>query len=320
MVDFQRLASRVLIATATGGRKPLSILIYHRVLTERDWMLPEAPTADEFRWQMRLMRRHFNMLSLPQAIQLLRQGLLPARAACITFDDGYADTATVAYPILAELGIPMSIFVSSGYLEGGIMWNDTLLESVRRLPVNTLDLQEIGLPSYSIASQAARQQAAHDLIARCKYLDLAQRQEVADYLAHQSPTLPNTLMMTHAQTKELAEHGVEIGGHTISHPILIKLSPAQAQAEIVNDKARLEAITGHPVRLFAYPNGQPEVDYNNSHVRMVQEAGFEAAVTTGRGVSDHQTDLFQLPRFTPWAKSESRFLLSMALNSRIISR
>lgn len=320
MVDLQLFASRILIAAATGGRQRLSVLIYHRVLTEHDWMLPDVPRADEFRWQMRLMRRHFNMLSLPEAIRLLRQGKLPARAACITFDDGYADTATVAYPILAELGIPMTIFVASGSLDGGIMWNDTLMESVRCVPASELNLQEVGLPSYSIASDVTRRDAAYDLIARCKYLDMAQRQDVADYLAKQAPALPNTLMMTHAQVKALAEQGVEIGGHTINHPILTRISPEQAQAEIVNGRTDLEAITEKPVRLFAYPNGQPKVDYDESHVRLVQEAGFEAAVTTGRGVSDDKTDIFQLPRFTPWDKSESRFLLSMALNSRIISR
>lgn len=321
MVDFRQLGSRVLLATATGGRRPLSILIYHRVLTERDWMLPDVPIADEFRWQMSLMKRHFNMLSLPDAVRLLRENRLPARAACITFDDGYADTATVAYPILAELEIPMTIFVASGYLDGGIMWNDAILESVRRFSTNTLDLQEVGLPCYSLASRTEKQQAAYDLMARCKYLESGQRQHVADYLVRKaSSMLPNTLMMTHTQTRNLAERGVEMGGHTLNHPILTRLTPAEAQAEIADGKAHLESITGRPVRLFAYPNGQAGVDYNPSHIHMVQEAGFEAAVTTDQGVSSYKTDPFQLPRYTPWAKSKSRFLLRMALNSRVQSR
>lgn len=318
MVDFQQLASRVLLATATGGRKPLSILIYHRVLTERDWMLPDVPTADEFRWQMKLMKRHFNLLPLTDAVRLLGEGRLPARAACITFDDGYADTATVAYPILAELGIPMTIFVASGYLEGGMMWNDVILESVRRLEASELDLQDIGLPRYSLATKTDKQRAAYDLMVRCKYLETPERQDVAHYLARRAVSaLPHTLMMTHAQIRSLAERGVEMGGHTLNHPILTKLSPEEAQAEIVDGKTHLEDIIGQPVRLFAYPNGQAGVDYNNAHIRMVQQAGFEAAVTTDRGVSDQRTDLFQLPRYTPWAKSGSRFLLRMALNSRV---
>lgn len=284
-------------------------------------MLPDVPTTHEFRWQMRLMKKHFNMLSLSEAISLLRQGRLPSRAACITFDDGYADTATVAYPILAELEIPMTIFVASGSLEGGIMWNDALLESVRRHSSSTLDLRDIGLPCYSIGTKTTRQQAAYDLMAQCKYLDMNQRQDVTNYLARMVPTaLPETLMMTHTQIKDLADEGVEIGGHTINHPILTRLSPTQAQAEITEGKTALEAITRQPVRMFAYPNGQAGVDYNDSHIRMVQEAGFEAAVTTDRGVSDRQTDPFQLPRFTPWAKSEGRFLMRMALNSRNASR
>lgn len=320
MVDLQKFASRILMSTMTGGARRLSILIYHRVLVERDWMLPDVPTVEEFRWQMQLMRRHFNMLSLAEAYRLMKEDKLPARAACITFDDGYADTAIVAHPVLMELEIPMTIFVASGYLDGGMMWNDILLESVRRMSTDHLNLQDFGLPCYSMSSHSERQLAAYDLVARCKYLDPLRRQEITSYLAQQSRALPSHMMMSHNEIRHLAEQGVEIGGHTVNHPILTKLTAAQAQSEIAEGKAHLEAITEQPVRLFAYPNGRPGVDYNDSHVRMVQKAGFEAAVTTGRGVSDHSTDLFQLPRFTPWAKSTSRFLLSMALNGRHASR
>lgn len=320
MVDLQKFASRILMSTMTGGARRLSILIYHRVLVERDWMLPDVPTVEEFRWQMQLMRRHFNMLSLADAYRLMKEGKLPTRAACVTFDDGYADTATVAYPVLAELGIPMTIFVASGYLEGGMMWNDVIVESIRSIATDQLDLRDLGLPCYSIASQIDRQQAAYDLIIRCKYLDPAQRQDVTAHLARQVRALPKSLMMNHIELKMLAENEVEIGGHTVNHPILTKLSAIQAQSEISDGRAHLEAVTKQPVRLFAYPNGRFGVDYDDTHVRMAREAGFEAAVTTDRGVSDHKTDLFQLPRFTPWAKSGSRFLLSMALNSRITSR
>jgi peptidoglycan/xylan/chitin deacetylase (PgdA/CDA1 family) len=101
----------------------------------------------------------------------------------------------------------------------------------------------------------------------------------------------------------------------VSHPILARLEPDSASSEIRDSRSRLEAITGAPVTLFAYPNGKPGLDYLREHVGMVRELGFEAAVSTARGVAHSTSDPFQLPRFTPWDRTPGRFLLRLIQNT-----
>ena len=115
----------------TAGKQRLSILIYHRVLQSPDPLRPGEPIVDEFRQRMNLLRRYFNPLPLVEAIDRLQAGELPERAVCVTFDDGYADNESVALPILKKSGIPATVFVATGFLNGGQMWNDTVIESIR---------------------------------------------------------------------------------------------------------------------------------------------------------------------------------------------
>ena len=317
MLKLQHSVSRALLALSPLARRQrLSILIYHRVIRERDPMRPEVPTVDEFAWQMQLLQQHFTVLPLREAVQRLKQNRLPPRAVCVTFDDGYADTATVALPVLQRFGIPVTVFVAAAFLNGGRMWNDTVVESLRRHKGGELDLSALGLPVYPINSVASRTSAAYDIQQRSKRLQTAQRKEVTDCIASRSDSLPDDLMLTTGQLTMLHEQGVEIGGHTYSHPILNRLTPAQAQEEIQQGKIALEEIIGQPLNLFAYPNGRPGMDYNDSHVELVKRAGFNAAVATSWGVAGPRSDHFQLPRFTPWDKTASRFLLRMVLNSR----
>ncbi|HMV38562.1 MAG TPA: polysaccharide deacetylase family protein [Plasticicumulans sp.] len=302
-----------------GGRARLSILIYHRVLAAPDPLQPDIPDAALFRRHMHLLARQFRPLPLLEAVRRLREGSLPARAVCVTFDDGYADNAAIALPLLQQSGVPATFFVSTGFLEGGRMFNDTVFEVVRRLPEGTLSPDEVpGLdaPLAIGAGAASRIAAAHALIGAVKYLEPAARQAVVGRLAARVRDLPDDLMMTHAQLRALHAAGMEIGGHTVSHPILTRTPAAVARAEIAGGRAGLEALIDAPVRSFAYPNGKPGADYGPEHVAMVRELGFDCAVVTSHGVSVAATDPYQLARFTPWDRSESRFQLRMLRNSR----
>jgi peptidoglycan/xylan/chitin deacetylase (PgdA/CDA1 family) len=314
-IAFSTLGKALIRVLSPGGAHGLSILIYHRVLAEKDPLFPGEVDRLEFDQHITTIKSLFNIIPLIEAVRHLRAGTLPPRAACITFDDGYADNAEVALPVLQRHGVHATFFVATGFLNGGRMWNDTVIELVRRAPAGTLDASALGLGCHPLGALAERQGAIAALIGQLKYLPLEQRLAQVNRLVELTGSaLPDNLMMTTAQLRQLHQAGMDIGGHTVNHPILATLENGTARTEIAEGKRVLEEMIGAPVRLFAYPNGKPGSDYRAEHVALVKELGFEGAVSTAWGASKGAPDLFQLPRFSPWDRSPLRFALRMAMN------
>jgi peptidoglycan/xylan/chitin deacetylase (PgdA/CDA1 family) len=300
-----RLAGNMLSPAGERGR--LSILIYHRTLAAPDPILHDAIDAAGFERHMTLLAQEFNVIRLGEACELLSRGKLPARAVSITFDDGYADNEQIALPILKRLGLQATFFISTGFSNGGVMFNDGIIETVRLAPAGTHDLSSIGLGIQQLSGSVGRRAAVECLIAALKYRPVKEREAIVERLAAalRSP-LPRNLMMTPRQIVKLHAEGMEIGAHTVNHPILRSINEEEARTEIIASKNTLEEITGAPVRLFAYPNGKPGRDYGPEHVRIAREAGFSAAVSTVAGIAHSGSDLFQLPRFSPWDRNPLR--------------
>ena len=298
-----------------GQRARLSILIFHRVLSQQDPLFPGEQDARRFDEVLSWVARWFQVIALDEAASRLRTGTLPARAAAITFDDGYADNATNALPILRRHGMVATFFVATSFLDGGRMWNDSIIEAVRAFRGGLLDLRHGGLGSYHLDSYEQRRAAIDALLGQIKYLAPAKRREaVAFVLQSVGSALPDDLMMSSTQVMQLRQAGMQIGAHTCTHPILASLSDEEAFAEIIASKAVLESLLQEPVSLFAYPNGKPGKDYLAKHALMVKEAGFTAAVSTAPGVSSAATDPFQLPRFSPWDTGRLRYGIRMVAN------
>lgn len=270
--------------------------------------------AAGFNWQMALLSDFFNPLPLQIALDLQKSGDLPPASVCVTFDDGYADNVEIALPILEKYGIPATFFISSGFLDGGRMWNDTILESFKSIAAKEVDLSVIGLGHRPLATRSARRELAHEAIDALKHRPPEQRNAATRFIASLACGLPENLMMASSQVKRLVEAGMEIGGHTVSHPILSALDPDEARWEILDGKNALEALTGKPIVLFAYPNGKPGRDYSDDHKKLLPDLGFKAAVSTHWGVSTSATDIWQLPRFTPWDRKPAGFMLRMIRN------
>lgn len=292
----------------------LALLIYHRVLPAPDPVLGGEIDRALFRQHLAFASSHFNVLTLAEAIQGLRQGSLPPRAACITFDDGYADNFTIALPLLKEFNLPATFFIATGYLDGGRMWNDTIIEAIRGA---SPDLSLKGFGSFQLATAADRHTAAMAVVSALKFLPFEERQQRAEEIAAKiGAPLPENLMMTRAEVRALHAAGMTIGAHTEMHPILSRTSAAKAREEIVRGREQLEAIIGERIKFFAYPNGRPLRDYGAEHVDLVRALRFEAAVSTAWGVARRDSDLYQLPRFTPWDRDHLRFAARLIQNYR----
>lgn len=315
---LERPLLRAAAAACSGGGPQASLLtlIFHRVLPEPDPMLPDEPDAARFAAQVELLASCFNVLPLREAVQRLRAGTLPSRAACITFDDGYANNCEVALPILAAQGVPATVFVAPGFLDGGRMFNDSIIEAVRRAP-GRFDLRHCGLGEHRLDDVAARRALVDELLRHMKYLEPAERlARIAQVADAAGGTLPVDLMMSRDQVCQLHRSGIEIGAHTVDHPILTSVDDATAREQITAGKRELEEITGAPVRSFAYPNGKPRRDYDQRHVQMARESGFDLALTTAWGAAGRGSDPYQIPRVAPWDRTPLRFGLRLARAAR----
>lgn len=303
--------SAAAILSPAGAWASLIVFIFHRVLPQSDPVFPDIPHARDFECQMDLLSSLFHVLPLSEAAERLQARALPARAACITFDDGYADNLEIAAPILASRGLTATFFITTGFLDGGCMWNDSIIESIRSVR-GTLDLRDVGLDIYGLESPVAQRRAIDDILGRLKYLDPQRRlQQVQAIVARAQAPLPSDLMMTRGQVRSLAAMGMEIGAHSVSHPILSRVDPKSAHDEIVGSKEQLESIIGKRVLSFAYPNGRPSVDYDAAHVAMVRDAGFTSAVTTAWGRANKSTSPHEIPRVAPWDNSARRYALRL---------
>ncbi len=296
------------------ARNKLSILIYHRVLPDGDIGFGD-PSISQFSLQMRALRKHFNVLTLREAAEALTKNSLPPRAAVVTFDDGYEDNYSRAIPILQENGLKATFFIATDYLDGGIMWNDRISYSVLNSSYNKIDLKHLDLGVVELGGREQKLEVVKQLLGKTKHLEADQRMAASISIADVAQgAIPDDLMMSSQQVKQMRAAGMEIGGHTKSHPILSRISDATAQEEISGGKAFLENLLQEEITSFAYPNGKPKQDYDNRHALMVKDAGFQCAVSTSWGVSEPGSDIYQLPRFTPWDKTPWKYKLRLYRN------
>lgn len=298
-------------ASRGGAHGKLSTLIFHRVLPRPDPLFPNEVDAARFNAICSWIKSWFNVIPLDQAVRDLPRRALPARALAITFDDGYADNYEVAVPILRKHGLSATFFVATGFIDGGRMWNDTIIESLRACAYPSIDLRSLGatgLGLMTLERVSQRRMAIDSVLSAVKYLPTAERLRVVAAIAEISGSpLPDNLMMSSEQVRALRCSGMQVGAHTVSHPILAQLSDDEARSEMSGSKASIERWLDEPVTLFAYPNGRPHRDFNERTMQIASDVGFKACVTTEPGVADANTELHCIPRFTPWEHSKLRF-------------
>lgn len=339
---LQRAVLRAL--SPSGRRARLLIFTFHRVLPEPDSLFPDEPDARSFATMLDWIGSLCRVLPLPEAVRGLMRGALPDRAACITFDDGYANNFEVALPLLEQRGMPATIFIAVDAVQRGIMWNDLIIEAVRRAPeeleraladqraradrggcipgTDALNGRpatdgRLGKGRDDGSGEGDRACGGHAaslsrVLEHFKYLPLEERwQRASELFARVAGTAPPRLMMTPETVSKLPRHGIDVGAHTVNHPILKGLPAERARAEIAGSRTWVAEVTGIPPTSFAYPNGRPNRDYDASHAAMVRDAGFELAVTTHWGGASRNASPYELPRIAPWDRTPNRFSLRL---------
>ena len=268
--------------------RPLRILMYHRVLepsTEPRFNPPgTSATPKAFREQMRHVARHYRVIRVDEVIDALRAGrALPRRSLLITFDDGCRDFAEVAWPILREFRLPVTVFVPTAYPDDPrrSFWWDRLhaaFERTRRphvdAPCGRLDLRDAKARQSSFG-------AVQGLLKITPHADAMRLvDELCAALGEESPLPADVLGWD--ELRALAADGVAIGAHTHTHPALTQVSSEEARAEIQQSALVLRREIGGPLPpIFAYPFG----DHDDRIVNVVRDEGFEFALTCQAGVN-----------------------------------
>jgi glycosyltransferase involved in cell wall biosynthesis/peptidoglycan/xylan/chitin deacetylase (PgdA/CDA1 family) len=298
-----------------GGR--LSVLLFHKIPTVADPLTTGEMDLAGFERILDFIGKNANVMPLPAATAALQAGKLPKRAMALTFDDGYAEWIDNVSPALRKRNLPGTFFVTTGQLSGSALWHERIVAAVRALPDTGFSLP-YGFASYNnLSLPGSRLRLVEELQERLKYAPLPDRVGAIEVLEQQARSvidLPRPFDTESVRT--LHNQGFDIGAHTVHHPILNECTRAQAREEIGASKEELEAIIGGRVHSFAYPNGRPNEDYGPEHVEMVRSLGYTSAVTTSNGVSTRHSDIFQLPRFTPWGLSDERIAFQLARNMR----
>jgi len=308
------LRSLTALAAPAGPRSRLSVFYFHRVLEKPDPLLPSEPDARMFDRMLDWIGSQFRVLDPLDACERLYEGTLPSRPAVITFDDGYLDNCTVALPILRRKEMKAAFFIATSYLQGGAMFNDRVIESVRRWNGGSLALpmSDEQIPVRTIDERRA---AIERLLLDCKYRAPSERECYVSELERRTGcNAASGGMMFPEHVAALASAGMRLGGHTRSHPILARIDDQEARREINGGRDDLAEILGQRPEIFAYPNGKFGADFEARHMKMVAEAGYRFAFTTDPAPATAHSDRMAIPRFTPWDRTGLKFRARAYLN------
>jgi len=262
----RRLAGRLAgdaVRPAGGRRAGRLILMYHRVAIADSDPLELCVAPERFEKQLELLRSVSRIVPLREITRARSNGPTVA----ITFDDGYADNALAAAPLLEAHDAPATVFVVAGAVGSGrAFWWDRLAALV-------------GLEQY------------WPLWDRLRVLPAERIEEELQALGPEPETDGRPL--DEDELAALAAGPVEIGAHTLTHPSLPALPAEERRREIAGSRKRLEELVGRPLDAFAYPYG----DYDSATVRLVKRSGFRTACTIHENRLSRLSSSFLLPRY-----------------------
>jgi peptidoglycan/xylan/chitin deacetylase (PgdA/CDA1 family) len=251
---------------------------------------------------MRFLHRRYRPLTLEEAVRRLRAGEdFAPDEALLTFDDGYRDNFTYAFPVLRGLGLPATIFVTTGYVgsERYFWWD----ELARALPGIDAAAFFNGVTSDAgigaglrgaVGGLRSTRRAIHAVVAAARDASPPERERFMEAVRRAGgPTASSgRVFLSWEEIRTMAEHGIEFGSHTRTHPFLTQIPPEAAREEIASSRRDLEERLGKPVVAFAYPDGR----FDDAIERLVEEAGYACAFQTRRLARAGRGSRYALPR------------------------
>ena len=266
------------------------IFTFHRVLSEEEYKITRfqrsiAVSDGALRLFLIAIKQRFNIISVQQLIDHQKSdgGTLDAKLsyACITFDDGWRDNYTNAFPILKELNVPATIFLSTAYIDStsGFWWQqlgDILLNETLS------DAQRAGLTallSRYLEPSLANSLDADGIIDTIKREHYSDAQVITDQAVSIAKSGASRHCLSWSQCQEMSAYNISFGSHSINHPRLSLLSKADQENELVTSKLEISQKRISYVNGFCYPYG----DFNQSVVGLAKQ-NYDIGLTTNTGV------------------------------------
>ena len=299
-------------------RKKPRIIMFHRFSEQKQ---QHCVSSSELEKQIIYLKKHFNILPLSQLRRCIEQGKsTPNNSIVLTVDDGYRDFYEVAYPVLKKYSVPATLYVTTGFINEELwLWPDQitwLLNNVNDVN-KTIDLGETNSKSIEISTidDSNRQQIWSNVISYLLSVDDLTKHKWIAYLSDQlGKPLPDSAPEEYSacswqQLAEMQQNGIEIGGHTHTHPSLGQVSDEQLRVELRTCMQFLDEKLGKQDRDFCFPNGQPN-DYNEKVKKFTKSVGFKSSVTAFYDeLGTH--DLFEMRRHSA---SEKWFQFCKSVN------
>ncbi|MCK4818805.1 polysaccharide deacetylase family protein, partial [bacterium] len=278
------------------------------------WSVDAINTSD-FEKQMKCLLRTHKIISLEKlARAIVEKRALPERAAVVTFDDGYKDNYTNVFPILKKYNIPATVFLTTGHIgTDNLFWWDKIGYILCNTKLKRLELEDFG--DISLPSKGNISQSLDKIINRLNRTPEDKKCDLIEKLVEISDVdipkgMGRNVILSWEEVKEMNENGINFGAHTVTHPILTRLSAKQAKHEIVQSKKDIKRRLNKPVTAFSYPNGLTD-DFNAEIIDLLKESGFICAVTRIPKMIISKTDLYELGRLFPgWNYESFKFCVS----------
>jgi peptidoglycan/xylan/chitin deacetylase (PgdA/CDA1 family) len=292
------------------NRGRLLVLTYHRFAHSP---CPGRTSAADLASQLDYLASHYTVLPLSTVERCLREGQrLPPATAAITIDDGYTDFHDIAWPILRQRKLPATVFVVTDFVDGKRwIWTDKARYVTARVDRISVEVAGARIDA-ACTSDEARRAAASRINALLKRQPDEVKDTQIDWIAAQCRiSLPETppaddASCSWAQLREMESTGIEIGSHTVTHPILTGLPADRLRCELEGSRNRLEEMLGHPVNLFCYPNGA----HNRTVRDAVGRAGYRLAVTSDSGLNAVTVDPLAIRRIQNEEEDLTHFIQS----------
>jgi peptidoglycan/xylan/chitin deacetylase (PgdA/CDA1 family) len=293
------------------GHGLVSIFTLHRFTDPDLGVVGHDPAA--LRDHLAYLRRHrYRLLSLTDVVKQMEEGGgRGAPAVAFTVDDGYAGFARIAAPIFAEYDCPVTLFVTTGFLDGQLwFWWDRVTYVFQHTQCRALVLTSGSEKrSYRWSTPGERDRVCHDVLCHLEWVGAPEREATITRLSQQldvglpaSPP-PAFAPISWDDVRRTAKRGATFGPHTVTHPILSLATDEACRWEIEESYRRLRQETDAWVPVFCYPNGEPRA-FGQRELEAAQHAGFRAALTTVRDYaasrrvrSRSALSRFALPRF-----------------------